>query len=140
MDENRADACRRSLYLQQRRTQVATVLELFDAPAMAITCSLRHTSTVPLQSLALMNSSFARVRARAFAQRLLRNAEDDPSRVDWAFRIACGRPPRPEEVSASGRFLTAHRRLYTQEKDAELQTWTNFCQMILASNAFLYVE
>jgi hypothetical protein len=139
VDETRADARRRSVYLQQRRTQVTTFLELFDAPAMAATCSVRNTSTVPLQSLALLNSPFARARALAFARRLLQEVDDD-RRVELAFRLACARPPRPEEATASGRFLTAQRPLHAQEKEAELQTWTNFCQMLLASNAFLYVE
>src|SRR5205807_6100682 len=49
VEETRADARRRSVYLQQRRTQVATLLELFDAPAMVTTCGLRSPSTVPLQ-------------------------------------------------------------------------------------------
>jgi hypothetical protein len=139
VDETRADAQRRSVYLQQRRSQVATILELFDAPAMATTCSVRNTSTVPLQSLALMNSAFVRAQARTFARCLMRDA-DDRRRVEQAFCLACGRPPRPEEATASGRFLIAQRKLYSREKEAELQTWTNFCQMILASNAFLYLE
>ena len=59
MDEARPDARRRSVYLQQRRTQVATFLELFDAPRITATCSVRTTSTVPVQALALLNSDFA---------------------------------------------------------------------------------
>jgi hypothetical protein len=138
VDESRPDARRRSIYLQQRRTQVTTFLELFDAPAITSTCSQRHASTVPLQSLALLNSAFVRTQAQAFARRLLQNAEEQ--RVELAFRLACGRPPRPEEARASGRFLTGQRQVHSQEKEAELQTWTDYCQMILASNAFLYVE
>ena len=59
-------AHRRSIYLQQRRTQVVTFLQLFDAPAIVSTCGKRSPSTVPLQSLALLNSEFARARAKAF--------------------------------------------------------------------------
>ena len=70
VDEKLHGAPRRSVYLQQRRTQVATLLELFDAPRLATNCSFRNTSTVPLQSLALLNSDFARIRAAAFARRL----------------------------------------------------------------------
>src|SRR5262249_6963113 len=60
---------RRSIYLQQRRTQVVTFLQLFDAPAMVTTCGKRSPSTVPLQSLALLNSEFVRARARGLARR-----------------------------------------------------------------------
>ena len=57
VEETRADARRRSVYLQQRRTQVTTLLELFDSPAMVSTCGQRPPSTVHLQALALLNSS-----------------------------------------------------------------------------------
>ena len=44
------------MYLQQRRTQVLTFLQLFDAPSVVTGCSVRPTSTVPLQALALIGS------------------------------------------------------------------------------------
>src|SRR5207249_11283658 len=53
VEESHAGAHKRSVYLQQRRTQVLTLLELFDAPAIVSNCTFRDTSTVPLQSLAL---------------------------------------------------------------------------------------
>jgi hypothetical protein len=139
VDEARPGARRRSIYLQQRRTQVATLLELFDAPAMATTCAIRNSSTVPLQSLVLLNSDFARARAHAFASRLLREVNDD-HRLTLAFTLACGRPPHESERAASLRFLEAQRTLYAAEKDSTARSWTDWCQMLLASNAFMYVE
>src|SRR5262249_52402465 len=139
VDEKQPGARRRSVYLQQRRTQVLTMLELFDAPSIVATCGARTTSTVPLQSLALLNSDFARNRAGAFAKRLDLEAGADPSaRITRAFRLACGREPRPEEKSASHRFVITQRAAY--EKEGEQLAWADFCQMVLASSAFLYVE
>jgi hypothetical protein len=129
------------VYLQQRRTQVATMLELFDAPRLAINCSARTTSTVPLQALALLNSDFARTRARAFASRLEREGGRDlGGRVVLACRLAWGREPGEGERTAAKRFLEAQQALYAGEKDGEQRAWMDFCQMVLASNAFLYVE
>jgi hypothetical protein len=140
-DDTAAGAHRRSVYLQQRRTQVATLLELFDAPAIANTCSLRSTATVPLQSLALLNSDFARARARAFAGRLLEQPEaGDEERLTFAYRASCSREPRSDERAACRRFLASRQALPATQPDADRQTWTDLCQMILASNAFLYVE
>jgi hypothetical protein len=141
VDENNAGAHRRSVYLQQRRTQVLTLLELFDAPSIVSTCSVRTTSTVPLQSLVLLNSDFARRRADAFATRIECEAGTDPEkRVSEAFILACGREPTGIEMSAAQRFLAVQRVLYDKERDAAHHIWTDFCQMVLASNAFLYVE
>lgn len=140
VDETRPDARRRSVYLQQRRTQVATFLELFDAPAITATCSVRNTSTVPVQALALLNSDFARRRARAFAERVHQEAGAEMApRLQLAFRLAFGRPPRDEERAAATRFLETQRQLYPA-RDADRNAWTDFCQMLAASNAFLYGE
>jgi hypothetical protein len=141
VEENHAGARRRSVYLQQRRTQVLTMLELFDAPSIVATCSARTPSTVPLQSLALLNSDFARKRAEAFARRLEHEAGPDAAkRIARAFHLACGREPRDDEREAARRFLTAQQALYEKEKDGARRAWTDFCQMVLASNAFLYVD
>jgi hypothetical protein len=141
VDEKKPSAHRRSVYLQQRRTQVLTMLELFDAPSIVSTCGARTSSTVPLQSLAMLNSEFARLRAAAFARRLEREASADiAQRITFAFRLACGREPSPEVMSASKQFVASQRAAYEKEKDCEHRVWADFCQMLLASNAFLYVE
>jgi hypothetical protein len=134
-------ASRRSIYLQQRRTQVVTFLQLFDAPSIVTTCGKRSPSTVPLQSLALLNSEFARGRSKAFAARLARAAGSDTlKRLDLAFRLACGRPPSSEERTLCETFLAKQLALFAKEKEANSRAWTDLCQMLFASNAFLYVE
>jgi hypothetical protein len=139
--EDQAGSHRRSVYLQQRRTQVLTMLELFDAPAIVSNCSARTTSTIPLQSLALLNSDFARLRAAAFARRLEREAgTDEDKRITRAFCLACSRAPTVEERTAAQRFLSGQCKLYEKDKDRDERAWTDFCQMVLASNAFLYAE
>jgi hypothetical protein len=57
-----------------------------------------------------------------------------------AFRLAAGREPTADERAAAHRFLTAQQGLYAAEKDGGQRSWTDLCQMVLASNAFLYVE
>jgi hypothetical protein len=120
---------------------VLTLLELFDAPSIVSTCSMRTTSTVPLQSLALLNSNFARRRAAAFASRLEREAgTDTDKRITRAFVLACSREPTAEEQTMSRHFLATQQAVYEKEKDASQRVWADFCQSLLASNAFLYVE
>jgi hypothetical protein len=141
VDEQVAGAYRRSVYLQQRRTQVATILELFDAPSIVTNCGFRNTSTVPLQSLALLNSDFARARAAAFARRLEREAGLDTEKcLDLAFRLVFGRPATARECQAGRRFLKVQQAIYGAAQAGSRLAWTDFCQMLLASNGFLYVE
>ena len=132
-------ACRRGIYLQQRRTQVATVLELFDAPVMVNNCPIRSTSTVPLQSLALLNSDFVRNRAAAFA-RAYCGTPSTQLAVRSAVAAAFNREPTPVEQRSSLQFVQEQARTYGSEKNPRERAWNDFCQMLLASNAFLYVE
>ena len=66
VDESLPGARRRSLYLQQRRTQVLTMLDLYDAPSIVTNCTRRSRTAMPLQALSALNSSFAVARAQAF--------------------------------------------------------------------------
>jgi hypothetical protein len=62
---------RRSLYIQQRRSQPVSILQAFDAPVMTVNCERRPSSTVATQSLMLMNSQFALEHALTLARRIL---------------------------------------------------------------------
>jgi hypothetical protein len=141
VNDSSPGARRRSVYLQQRRTQVLGVLQVFDAPSITVNCTSRIPTTVPLQSLKLLNSAFVRARARGLAERLTkRGGADVDVRLALAFELVAGRAPRPPELAAATEFITAQRKEYAGRADAELPVWQDFCQMLLASNAFLYVE
>jgi len=141
VSESTPGAHRRSIYLQQRRSQVVTFLQLFDAPSIVGPCGKRSPSTVPLQSLSLLNSEFARGRAKAFAARLDREAGgDDAKRLAVAYELTIARLPSAEERLACADFLDKQRAVYTKEKDPGSRAWIDLCQLHLASNAFLYVE
>src|SRR5262249_46274060 len=101
----------------------------------------RTTSTIPLQALALLNADFTRRRATALADRLAREAgTETDARLIRAFKLAFGRPPRDDERAAAARFLEKQQALYAPAKNAETKAWIDLCQMLLASNAFLYVD
>ena len=138
--EQKPGATRRSMYLQQKRRQVTGMLDAFDAPSIVFNCTARSPTTVPLQSLKLLNSEFVRLRARGLAARSREHAKDLPERIRAVFRQALGRPPTDEEFAASRRFLETQPSRYEPPADAEMLAWTDFCQMLLASNAFLCVE
>ena len=141
VNESSAGSARRSVYLQQRRTQTLSLLNLFDAPAVTFNCVQRPTTTMPLQSLSQLNSEFALARAAALARRLEHEAPPDPRhRARLAFEFAAGRAPTDVELRSSLEFLEEQTRSYEPAADASPRAWGDFCQMLLSSNAFLYVE
>lgn len=136
--EDTAGSHRRSLYLQQRRTQVTGLLDTFDAPSIVTNCTFRTPTTVPLQSLALLNSDFVRRRSQAFARRVMQ--EPAERRIARAFTLARSVPPSAVETQAAERFLQEQRADYGADSASEEKAWTDFCQSLLASNSFLYLR
>ncbi|MFP6766899.1 MAG: DUF1553 domain-containing protein [Planctomycetaceae bacterium] len=61
---------RRSVYIQNRRTQPVALLQVFDQPVMTVNCSKREQSTVALQSLLMMNSETVLRYSRTMAERV----------------------------------------------------------------------
>jgi hypothetical protein len=145
VDPANPGATRRSVYLQQRRTQLASLLEVFDAPSIVTTCTRRQPSTVPLQSLSLLNSEFVAARASKFAERIERECDhcsQDDDRIERAFLLVAGRTPTEAEGDAAGRFVKQQPARYPglDANEAHRRSLVDFCQMLLASDAFLYVE
>ncbi len=139
--ENNPQRFRRSIYLQQRRTQVVGMLEVFDAPSIVFNCTVRPRTTVPLQSLKLLNSEFVRARAAALAHRVRPSADvTDEAALNSAFRLVWGRFPTNNEMASARRFISEQPSEYAGQADAMDAAWTDFCQMLLASSAFLYIE
>ncbi len=143
----RAGATRRSVYLQQHRTQLASLLEVFDAPSIVTTCTRRQPSTVPLQSLSLLNSDFVAARASKLADRLGRECERglQPATTTGSPGPSCwssAEPrPGPSATRPAGSCGSSRPgiRASTPPRPRR-RSWVDFCQMLLASDAFLYVE
>ncbi|MEZ6034300.1 MAG: PSD1 and planctomycete cytochrome C domain-containing protein [Planctomycetaceae bacterium] len=140
--EDRPGAFRRSIYLQQRRSQGLSMLNVFDAPMMVLNCTRRPVTTMPLQSLSLLNSEFTVKRGQSFAQRIAREAGDSAeARIRRAFVLAVGRECDSEELNDALQFVRDQEESYTHEiNSVEDRAWSDFCQLLLASNPCLYLE
>ncbi len=139
VEKNGSTSQRRSIYLQYRRSQEHTLMQTFDAPKMVVNCVRRNLTTVPLQSLSLMNSNFILDRAADMATRLAKETPEPSARIERAFQLAWGRNPSNEESKLAAAFLAEQPGRYkTNEKDN--WAWRDFCQSLLASSGFLYVE
>jgi hypothetical protein len=153
--------CRRSVYIQLRRTRLLGMLDTFDLASLEPNCSARNASTVTPQSLLMMNSDFAVEASRDFARRLQLEAPDSPGsaaveppngseRIQRAWALALGRSARPSEVAAAQQFIADQTRAFTEraalEPDASKRldpvhwAWAGLCQAIFSSNEFLYME
>ena len=139
---------RRSLYVLARRNYPLNFLEVFDYPLMQTNCNRRINSATPLQSLTLMNDEFVLQHAEH-----IKNRVNDLSgtatasiegKIESAYRLALARKPNAMEMAISRDHLTKQRDLYRKsnfaDDKASGKALASLCQMLLASNEFLYVE
>lgn len=135
---------RRSLYLPVVRNALPDVLALFDAADPNAVAAARGETTVPAQALFLLNHPFPRDMARAFAQRILELAPNDPERFRAACRLAFGRAPSQQELDDAVEFLAryqvASRAKGKSEADARQVAWLSLAQALLVSNEFFYLD
>jgi hypothetical protein len=147
------DEYRRSVYVQARRSMPLGVLEPFDNPIMSPNCDQRARSTVAPQSLMMINNQFVVECANSFAMRLENEvASSDLNRVIRGWMIAYGRTPTDREIANAVSFLNTKPLVNSDGTEAEREfrakQWAEenhlrlvqFCQALLCSNAFLYVE
>jgi hypothetical protein len=137
---------RRTTYTKVIRNTRDPLLDAFDAPDGSITTPLRNVTTTPTQALLMINGPWTLARAKAFADRLRREASDVPQRIDLAYHLAYGRPPEPTERAEAEAFLQTQGRPEattvagcTDEADPP-EALIDFCHTLLNSNEFLYVD
>lgn len=138
---------RRSLYVQVRRSRPLAVLEPFDLPELAPNCTKRPSSTVPTQSLELLNSDFVTAQSRFFAVKLTKQSQDIEHQVSKAWRTAFGKEITDEEKEEAISFVTEMQEVLTKEYESRqlnddpiIDAVAVFCQALLSSNQFLYIE
>jgi hypothetical protein len=118
---------RRSVYLFSRRNLRDNFLEAFDLPDSNLSCPKRERSTTAPQALALLNSTDVLDAAKAFAERLKKEAKTDDERITLAYRLTLGRAPAEKELERAKMFL----------KDSPL---SELCRALFSLNEFVYLD
>jgi cytochrome c553 len=135
----------RSVYLPIVRGAVPESLALFDFSDPSLTSGKREITTVPSQALYLMNSPFLLEAGDAFA-RLLYNDRGlrGPDLAREAFYRAFSRPPTEAEGAEAKafieEFLAAAKSQGMPDEEARLLALTSFCQSLLSSAEFRYLN
>ena len=136
---------RRSVYLPIVRDFVPDVLEVFDFAEPSLVVATRDTTNVPSQALFMMNNEFVREQANAMAKRILATKADYPTRLNYAYHLALGRPSTAEERKRADQYLINEAKalvpLKKGDQNAAAQlAWATFCQALFASAEFRYVN
>jgi len=128
-----ADSDKRSIYLPVVRNDLPGMFEVFDFAEPSSVIGRRDVTTVSTQALFMMNNPFVLEQARRMAQMLsARHPSQVGERVSLAYERAYGRPPSEKEVERALAFVN--------ENGGEGAAWAAFCQALLASAEFRYVQ
>jgi hypothetical protein len=122
------EASRRTVYAHIKRSFVVPMLETLDLCDSTRPNDKRLTTTVAPQALTLFNGAFINRQAKHLADRLKKEAGDDPDRqIAHAYRLALCRPPTEVERAVLRDFLTR-------------QSLVEMCRVIFNLNEFAYAD
>ena len=111
----------RTVYTFISRKKLDPYLSLFDFPVPNATNEARNQTNVPLQRLFLMNSPFVLAESKALTK-------DSPA-IEGLYERLLQRRPSPAEIQLGRRFL-----------DESGNNWSQYAQVLMGSNEFLFVE
>jgi len=144
-DQTRYDFPRRSVYLPVIRNKLYDVFSLFDYADASMINGDRPTTTIAPQALFLMNSDFVYQATEQMAGDLLaqRFSKSD-DRIQKLYLRAYGRPTTDSETERASSFLKQAEHDLTASgatsHSARLGAWQLFCQVIVASDEFIYLR
>ncbi len=141
VSKDAADRNCRSVYVHVKRNLRYPFFEVHDAPGASESCARRHVSTNAPQALMLLNSQMMLDQAKAFAERVLREAGSEPGAViERAYRLALGRSPDAAERDTMTAFLERQAKVNSAASEAFGAAVTDLCHALLNVNEFLYID
>jgi hypothetical protein len=121
----------RTVYLPIVRDGLPEILTLFDFPDPSLIIGERATTTVPAQSLFLMNNPFVIRQAEVLAEKLLALAGDEQAKLARAYQLCFSRNPSEAELVDAQKFIKDYG-----ERHSRRATWAAFAQALFASAEF----
>jgi hypothetical protein len=141
LDEN---STRRSIYFTIKRSKLIEMLQIFDAPEGIQSIGQRQATTVPPQSLLLLNNPRIRNWAVALRKRIEGTGKKDlDSAIREAYLIALSREPTDEQRARMRSFINEQSADYQSqhsEEEARSLAMDDFCHSLLCMNEFIYIE
>ena len=132
------DQSRRSIYIHVKRSLLYPILESFDMAETDRSTPVRFATTQPTQALGMLNGTFLNREAGLLADRLDREAGDDPAKqVARAFSLVTGRPPEADEIARGVALMASLRDRFDASPREALES---FCLVALNLNEFVYLD
>jgi hypothetical protein len=135
---------RRGVYQYIRREALDHMMILFDAPEPSRTEGDRETSSVPGQSLLMLNNALVHEQVSAWAAKdlMMRSGYSTEQRIEHLFAAALGRQPSAQEVQSLVEFIDDQAEAYAlppAARGSDQRLWTDLCHVLFNAKEFLYI-
>ncbi len=138
ISKNEKDHYRRSVYIHVKRSLRFQMLADFDQADTDSPCAVRFSTTVPTQSLAMLNSKFVNDQASLFAGRLRAGSKSSvATQVKRGLELAFQRQPKEDEIAHCVELIET---LKTEKGLSEEAALERFALIALNLNEFVYVD
>jgi hypothetical protein len=121
------EGSRPSIYRFIVRSVPDPFMETLDCPDANLLAPKRNVTLTALQALSTLNNPFVLRQCEYFAARLLRESPELSEQIDWAYRLALARRPRPNEADLVRAYARKHGL-------------ANACRLIFNSSEFVFVD
>jgi hypothetical protein len=158
-EKDPALANRRSVYIFVRRNLRYPMMQEFDSANNFDVHNVRINTVTPSQTLELMNFDLVVNWAQSLAGRVLNDSGlTEEAQINRAYRLVYGRTASAEERNIAANFFKTQAPILQARFDAgsskpplpanvpagmepsRAAAWVDFCQMLLNSNEFLYIN
>ncbi|RKU31746.1 hypothetical protein C6497_00930 [Candidatus Poribacteria bacterium] len=132
------EANRRSVYVKVKRSLLVPILNQFDQADTDSTCPVRFSTTVPTQSLTMLNSKFYNEQAVAFANRMRwEGGVTVEDQVQFGLRMVLCREPDTSETKRALKFINELQEYENLSPEVALN---RFALLALNLNEFVYLD
>jgi hypothetical protein len=158
-EKDPAQTNRRSVYIFVRRNLRYPMMQEFDSANNFDVHNVRINTVTPSQTLELMNFDLVVNWAQSLAGRVLNDRGlTEQAQIDRAYRLTFGRAASTEEQGIAASFFQTQTPILQARLDgraakpalptnvpegmdpARAAAWVDFCQMLMNSNEFLYID
>jgi len=120
------------------RQDLPNFFRVFDIASPDQSSPRRPRTTVPQQSLFLMNSPFVVEQAQALAARPeVASAPSDQQKIASLYRLVLNRPPDSDELAIGRHFVSA---AVAPAEETKLSAWEQYAQLLLLTNEVMYID
>lgn len=128
---------RKTIYGEIDRQNLPGIYRVFDLPNPDQSAAKRTRTTVPQQSLFMINSPFVAAQANHIMKELVSNNERQLDQIKQLYRTLFQREPTPLEIEIGSQYIESAELSHRPDNLAPL---ARYAQVLLCTNEFEFID